>query len=423
MFPSVRHMVHTVICLALCLLVVPAAFTQNLIVNGGFENNPPPNNGNNIGWSVSPWTLGPGNSSNVVQVDGPGGFEYGNRGPQSDASNNGQGAGAGVSQHYLDITDGANDFYQSFTVPTCGGPSGQSRVVNFSGWFSTRGDKSGHGAITMRRGVGFNGDQLARVDVNLPVPSQGSEFTPWQKVQGQITVQAGEKFSMIVSMDDPVNFDEAYLAFDDNSCKSAPLTLQKQWVDAVINDNTTVSVSRNGSQIDSITSTASTANKKDTDNTPVTVFEEETLDLAETLNSANAGKYAVTVNCTGGGTLNGTKLTVNNSGNPITCTYNNSTHRAELTIKKSNQVDQVTQGKPFDYLIDVTNTGPSAADGATLKDPQTNGLSCTSISCAVTSGNAMCPDTTSISGLQSGLEIPKFPANSSLRFTLTCSAQ
>ena len=109
------------------------ASAQNLIANPGFENNPPANNGNNIGHGVSPWTLGPGNQSNVVKVDGPGGFNYGNGGPQSDASNNGAGAGAGVQQHYLDIASGANDFYQSFQVPLCGSAPGQTRQVNFSG--------------------------------------------------------------------------------------------------------------------------------------------------------------------------------------------------------------------------------------------------------------------------------------------------
>lgn len=48
---------------------------QNLIVNGGFENNPPPEWGNNIGWQFTPWILGPGNQSNVVKVYGPGGFD------------------------------------------------------------------------------------------------------------------------------------------------------------------------------------------------------------------------------------------------------------------------------------------------------------------------------------------------------------
>ena len=103
---------------------------QNILVNGGFESNPPSGLGNNIGHSVSPWTLGSGNSSNVVRVDGPGGYDYGTAGPQSDAS--------GVTnspRHYLDITNGSNNFYQSFT-PKCSG------TVTAGGFFSTRANLS-----------------------------------------------------------------------------------------------------------------------------------------------------------------------------------------------------------------------------------------------------------------------------------------
>lgn len=71
----------------LLLLAVPAA-AQNLIVNGGFSNNPPPNFGNNITWSVAPWQVGPGNDPNVVKVDNSATFNYGDSGPQHDASGN-----------------------------------------------------------------------------------------------------------------------------------------------------------------------------------------------------------------------------------------------------------------------------------------------------------------------------------------------
>src|SRR5947207_10525840 len=88
--------------LAVSLLTAGTGFSQNVLVNGNFEVNPPPNLGNNIGWSIAPWLLGPGQTSNVVKVDGPGGYDYGTSGPESDAS----APGAGVAQHYLDIANG-----------------------------------------------------------------------------------------------------------------------------------------------------------------------------------------------------------------------------------------------------------------------------------------------------------------------------
>ena len=109
------------------LLALPAA-AQNLISNPGFENNPPPAFGNNIGYGIAPWILGSGQTSNVVKVDGGVNFNYGNGGPVLDPN---PATGAGVQQHYLDIASGANAFYQSFVVPICGGSVGQVRTATF----------------------------------------------------------------------------------------------------------------------------------------------------------------------------------------------------------------------------------------------------------------------------------------------------
>ncbi len=54
---------------AALLSALPAA-AQNLIANPRFENNPPPAFGNNIGYGIAPSVLGPGQTSNVVKVDG-----------------------------------------------------------------------------------------------------------------------------------------------------------------------------------------------------------------------------------------------------------------------------------------------------------------------------------------------------------------
>lgn len=415
-----------------------AASAQNLIANPGFENNPPASNGNNIGHGVAPWTLGPGNQSNVVKVDGPGGFDYANGGPESDASNNGNGAGAAVRQHYLDIASGANDFYQSFQVPLCGSASDQTRTVNFSGWFSTRDNLSGSGAIRIRSGAGLAGAILATVSVSLPAPSS-SRTAPWVRASGTVTVQAGNTISYVVSMDNNLNFDEASLSFTGTPCVSAPLTLRKTWIRAKLNDRADVTATRGGSIVDSLTSIASSANETDTDATPLTVFQGESITLAESLPGSNTGAYVSTLACSGGGTLSGNALTVDASGTPIICTWTNAGPvTASLAITKTNtpgvngNIDQasdtLTKGATTTYSIVAANTGPDAADGTVLRDPASAGLVACSATCAVTGGAATCPAATGpalLSALQSaaGTAIPRLPANSSVMVTLTCTVQ
>ncbi len=334
--PAAREWVIRGLAAVACVIAMMAwaapAAAQNVIANPGFENNPPPSNGNNIGWSFAPWVLGPGDQSNVVKVDGPGGFNYGNSGPQSDASNNGAGGGAGVAQHYADIV-GVNDLYQSFTVPTCGAAPGQTRTATFSGWFSTRDNLAGNGAIVIRSGVGLTGAVLASQTINLPVPPLGSGMQPWVRVTGTVNLTSGAQISFVVDMDNNVNFDEASLTFSAASCASAPLTLRKTWTGAAVNDTATLTATRNGSAIDTLVSVANTASETDTDPTPTTVFQGETITLSETLAAGNAGLYASTLACTGGGTLSGSTLTVNATGTAIVCTYTNA-RRPRVTVTK-----------------------------------------------------------------------------------------
>lgn len=330
---GVRCWLRIAAALVLSLAAIAPLQAQNLIANPGFEDNPPPNNGNNIGWSFSPWVLGGGDQSNVVQVDGPGGYNYNNSGPQSDASNAGAGAGAGVAQHYADIV-GSNDLYQSFTVPTCGGAPGQTRTLNFSGWFSTRDNLSGTGSVLIRDGVGVTGTILAQQTMSLPVPPLGSGLQPWVQVTGTVNVPSGSQVSYVVDMDNNVNFDEAMLTFSAATCASAPLTLQKTWQGAAVNDSTRLTATRNAAVVDTFVSVANTASETDTDPTPLTVFQGETITLAETLAAGNAGLYNTTLACTGGGTLSGNVLTVNATGLPITCTYTNA-RRPRVTVTKT----------------------------------------------------------------------------------------
>ena len=415
------------------------AAAQNLIGNPGFEANPPPAFGNNIGYPISPWILGAGNSSNVVKVDGGATFNYGNGGPRLDAD---PATGIGVRQHYLDIASGANDFYQSFTVPACGGTQpGVTRQAAFSGWFSTRDNLSAATArVSIRQGVGMAGALLATASASLPapVPPATSSTAPWVQVSGVVDVPAGTTISYVVSMDNNANFDQAALSFSTNQCVPAQLTLAKTWSNASAGDDATLTVSRGGAVIDTLVSDAGAANETDTDGTPVTVYGGETLVLAETLAGANAGLYNGVLACTGDGVLSGDSLTVGNSGTAVVCRYTNTRRISGLQITKTNtpgvngDIDQasdtVTRGVSTTYSIVAANTGPDAADGARLRDPATAGLTCTTATCAVTTGTATCPAATGqalATALQSanGVAIPALSANSSITVTLTCTVQ
>ena len=129
------------------------------------------------------------------------------------------------------------------------------------------------------------------------------------------------------------------------------------------------------------------------------------------------------------GTLTNTATAVVFGATFDTDTSNNSvtitsavTPAANLTISKTNGVATLVAGSTTSYTITVANLGPANAPGTVLTDPVVPGLNCTSVTCAVTAGNATCPAPLTISALQStGLSIaPTFDANSTLSFVVTC---
>lgn len=100
---------------------------------------------------------------------------------------------------------------------------------------------------------------------------------------------------------------------------------------------------------------------------------------------------------------------------------------ANLQIFKTNGVTTLVAGSTTSYTVTVTNLGPSDVAGALLKDPAVPGLVCTSVTCASTTGAAVCPTPANVSlaNLQSppgaGITLDNtFPANSSITFALQC---
>ena len=103
------------------------------------------------------------------------------------------------------------------------------------------------------------------------------------------------------------------------------------------------------------------------------------------------------------------------------CTFTN-TRSANLSVTKSNGTTSVAAGATTTYSIVVANAGPSHANGTMLRDPVVPGLSCTSVSCSVSGGSAVCPSSPTVSSLQGtgGITLSSFPSGSSLTFSLTC---
>ena len=118
----------------------------------------------------------------------------------------------------------------------------------------------------------------------------------------------------------------------------------------------------------------------------------------------------------------------------IVCTFTNAA-LADLQITKTNTpadgdtdgaADTVLAGSNVDYHIVATNLGPGVADGASVRDTATAGLTCGSAVCGSETNGAVCPTETGAalaSAMQSpgGIAIPTLPVNSSVTFTVSCT--
>lgn len=130
---------------------------------------------------------------------------------------------------------------------------------------------------------------------------------------------------------------------------------------------------------------------------------------------------------TGAGTNTGTRQLwpdfTGVSGADVDCTITNTPISADLSITKTNNSSNAVAGLPTNYVLEVRNGGPDAADGAVLRDPAVAGLQCTAVSCTSQSGGAICP-VVSIAALQgTGITLSTLPAGGALVFTVECTPQ
>lgn len=121
--------------------------------------------------------------------------------------------------------------------------------------------------------------------------------------------------------------------------------------------------------------------------------------------------------------LTGTTVDVTPSNNTVTVT-STVTPAGNIGVTKTNAVGTLTAGQTTSYTVNVSNSGPGNATNTVVTDPATTGLSCTTVTCSVASGAAVCPvaPALSIANLQgSGVTIANLPANSSLNFQVGCA--
>ena len=178
----------------------------NELVNGDFELNPPTSGfGNHVGHPITPWVLGSGGNSNIIRTNQ--GINSTGQGPLRDASN----TSSGTIRNYLDVV-GGNEFYQTFKAKCSG-------EANFGGYFSTRGNQNGTASVTLRNGTGFTGSVVGQSNpVNLP--RGNSHKDPWKLVSYASPVVAGNTYSLIIKMDNEMNFDEAFVKI--KGCEGKP---------------------------------------------------------------------------------------------------------------------------------------------------------------------------------------------------------
>lgn len=113
------------------------------------------------------------------------------------------------------------------------------------------------------------------------------------------------------------------------------------------------------------------------------------------------------------------------AGDDLTCTFSNLRRSTDISILKTVAADPVVSGGQAQFTLVVTNHGPMAADGATLRDPAMAGLDCTTAglpapTCSATPGTT-CPSPLTAAGLQAGLPVPTFPSGGVVTLGLTCS--
>lgn len=114
-------------------------------------------------------------------------------------------------------------------------------------------------------------------------------------------------------------------------------------------------------------------------------------------------------------------------GDDLTCTFSNAAApSADLAVVKTSSAPSVSSGGTLSYTLTVTNNGPSAANGAVVRDMPGAGLDCTTpgptATCSATGGAACGGATVPVASLlgATGVTIPTLPVGGQVVLILQC---
>jgi uncharacterized repeat protein (TIGR01451 family) len=98
---------------------------------------------------------------------------------------------------------------------------------------------------------------------------------------------------------------------------------------------------------------------------------------------------------------------------------------ATLIITKTDGKAITSSGGTNNYVVTLTNQGPSAANGVIVTDVVGAGLTCPAtnvVTCTVTGAGAVCPAAPlTIASLTTGVTVATLPVNGALQFAYTCN--
>ena len=129
-----------------------------------------------------------------------------------------------------------------------------------------------------------------------------------------------------------------------------------------------------------------------------------------------------------------TGAAANGQAQTITCTLTNTKKAASILITKTDSKSVSVSGTLNTYVINVTNQGPDPANGATISDSPSAGLTCPGALGAATvvciaSNGAQCPgaaavnlpSTVTYAAMNAGVVVPVLPATGVLTFSYQCT--
>ena len=206
--------------------------------------------------------------------------------------------------------------------------------------------------------------------------------------------------------------------FGDFSVFTTDLAVNKQWQNAAVGDQATVTVTGGTvTTLPSVNSTANTPNETDS-GAAQEIISGVDYTISETLNAGNTFSYVNSLSCTGSGDsdVSDGVLTPTASDTSIVCTYLNRLPEADISVTKSDGDLQFEPGKTVTYQIVVTNNGPESADGLLVSDVLPAGLNSVTWTCSAVSG-AACANASGSGDVSE--TIPTLPNGGSVTFNIT----